>query len=132
MKIDVREMLNKFNSGMKDLGETNPEVTGAFGNLLGATYTPNKLSTKEKELISIGISVHTRCEYCIVYHVYHALNAGADREEIMEASLVAVCMGGGPSMTYVVSLVKDSIDEFEKDFVKSESESAIKEEILSN
>lgn len=132
MKIDVREMLNKFNSGIKDLGKTNPEVSDAFGDLLGTIYAPNKLSNKEKELISIGISVHTRCEYCIVYHVYHALKAGADREEIMEASLVSVSMGGGPSMTYIVSYVKDSIDEFEKDFVKSEPEIATKEEILSN
>ncbi len=132
MKIDVRKMLNDFSSGMEDLGKTNPAVTGAFGNLISATSKPNKLTTKQKELISLGIAVHTRCEYCIVYHVYQAFKAGADREEIMEAALVAVCMGGGPSITYVVTWVKDSIDEFEKDFVKSEPELAIKEEIFSN
>ena len=122
MKTDVREMLKEFTVGMKDLGKSNTDYAVAFGQLLGTTLKPKKLSTKQKELISIGIAVHTRCEYCVVFHVNNAFKCGANREEIMEAALVAVCMGGGPSMTYVVTLVKDSIDEFEKDFLKSEVE----------
>jgi len=38
--------------------------------------------------------------------------------EIIEAAMVAVAFGGGPSMAYSVSLLKDSIDEFEPDFKK--------------
>ncbi len=30
--------------------------------------------------------------------------------------MVAVAFGGGPSIAYSVTLLKDSIDEFEKDF----------------
>ena len=36
----------------------------------------------------------------------------------MESSMVAVAFGGGPSMTYVVNLLKASAEEFENDFVK--------------
>ncbi|TPB51090.1 carboxymuconolactone decarboxylase family protein, partial [Burkholderia pseudomallei] len=54
---------------------------------------------------------------CIVCHTYAALELGATREEIMEAAMVAVGFGGGPSMAYSATLLKDCIDEFEKDFI---------------
>ncbi len=126
MKSNVREMLKEFTIGMKDLGKSNTDFAVAFGQLLGTTLKPKKLSTKQKELISIGIAVHTRCEYCVVFHVHNAFKCGATRDEILEAAFVAVCMGGGPSMTYLVTLVKSAVDEFEKDFVTSKSESSSK------
>ena len=113
-----REILNEFLGGLKEVGKTNGEEVNAFMNLLGATYKPKAVDVKTKELISVGISAYNRCEYCIVYHVYKALEAGASREEIMEAAMVAVAFGGGPSMAYSVSLLRDSITEFESDFCK--------------
>jgi len=119
MKRVPREMLNEFLSGLKEVGKTNGEQVNAFMNLLQATYKPNAIDVKTKELISVGISAYNRCEYCIVYHVYKALEAGASGEEIMEAAMVSVAFGGGPSMAYSVSLLKDSITEFKSDFSKS-------------
>ncbi len=116
MKKNVREMLNDFMGGLNTLSETHGEQVGAFMNLLGTNYAEGALNTKTKELISIGIAAYNRCEYCIVFHVYKALEAGATRDEIIEAAMVAVAFGGGPSMAYSVTLLKDSIDEFEKDF----------------
>lgn len=116
MKKDVREMLNDFTSGLGVLAETNGESVNAFMNLLGTNYAPGAVDVKTKELISVGIGAYNRCEYCIVFHVYKALEAGATREEIIEAAMVAVAFGGGPSMAYSVTLLKDAIDEFEKDF----------------
>jgi len=116
MKKDVREMLNDFMNGLGELGETNGENVNAFMGLLGKTYEEGALDTKTKELISVGIAAYNRCEYCIVFHVYKALEAGATRAEIMEASMVSVAFGGGPSMAYSVTLLKDAVDEFEKDF----------------
>ncbi|MDD3890002.1 MAG: carboxymuconolactone decarboxylase family protein, partial [Syntrophomonadaceae bacterium] len=40
------------------------------------------------------------------------------REEILDAAMVAVAFGGGPSMAYTVTLLKDSLDEFAPDFNK--------------
>ncbi len=116
MKKDVREMLNDFMNGLGELGETNGENVNAFMGLLGKTYEDGALDTKTKELISVGIAAYNRCEYCIVFHVYKALEAGATRAEIMEAAMVSVAFGGGPSMAYSVTLLKDAVDEFEKDF----------------
>ena len=111
-----RELLNAFTGGLEELGKTNPENMNAFMGLLGSSYTPGKLDLKAKELISVAIGVYNRCEYCIVFHVYKALEAGASREEIMEAAMVSLAFGGGPTIAYSVTLMKDSIDEFEKDF----------------
>ncbi|MCC5909255.1 MAG: carboxymuconolactone decarboxylase family protein [Clostridiaceae bacterium] len=116
MSKGPRELLNDFMKGLEDVQQTNKNHIAAFMRLLGASYKPEAVDVKTKELISVGIAAYSRCEYCIVYHVYKALEAGATREEIMEASMVAVAFGGGPSMAYSVTLLKDSIDEFEKDF----------------
>lgn len=113
---NVREMLNEFVGGLGVLGETNGEAVGAFMGLLGATYEPGAMDLKSKELISVAIGCYNRCEYCIVYHSYKAFEAGASKEEIIEAAMVSVAFGGGPSMAYSVTLLKECIDEFEGDF----------------
>lgn len=115
MAYDVRQMLKDFTDGLTTVGKTNgKEVTG-FLNMLGATYADGALDNKTKEIISIAVSVFSRCEYCIVYHTHQALKAGASAEEIMESAMVAVAFGGGPSMGYTVTLLEESVREFSKD-----------------
>jgi len=116
MAYNVREMLNSFVEGLGTLSETNPENVSAFMGLLGTTYEPKALDLKTKELMSVAIGCYNRCEYCIVYHSYKAFEAGATKEEIVEAAMVAVAFGGGPSMAYSVTLLKECIVEFEGDF----------------
>jgi alkylhydroperoxidase/carboxymuconolactone decarboxylase family protein YurZ len=53
-----------------------------------------------------------------VFHTYKALEAGATRQEIYEAAMVSVAFGGGPSMAYAVSLLKDSVEAFAPEFRK--------------
>ena len=79
---DVRTMLNDFVGGLGKLGETNEAHVQAFMNLLGTNYAEGALSVKTKELISVAIGAYNRCEYCIVYHVYKAYEAGATREDV--------------------------------------------------
>ncbi len=116
MAYNVREMLNSFVGGLGTLGETNGQAVEAFMGLLGAAYEPKAVDVKTKELISIGIACYNRCEYCIVYHAYKAFEAGATKEEILEASMVAVAFGGGPAMAYTVTLLQACIKEFENEF----------------
>lgn len=118
MSRKPREILNDFFGGLQDVGKSNPEQAKAFYDLLGASYKPGAVDLKTKELISVAIGTYNRCEYCIVYHVHKALEAGATPEEIMETALVAVAFGGGPSMAYVGTLLKASIEEFKNDFPK--------------
>jgi len=87
-----------------------PDVMRGFKEILGASLKPGKLSTKEKEFVALGIALYARCSYCVVIHTKKCVEAGATREEIMEACGVAVAMGGGPAATYV-NLVLKTLDE---------------------
>lgn len=117
MEMSPRKALNAFMKGLEAMNTEEEAFTKAFFNLLGTAYSHNgTLPVKYKELVSVGIAAYNRCEYCIVYHVYKALEAGAQRKEILEAAMVAVAFGGGPSMAYTSTLVRDCIDEFEQDF----------------
>jgi len=118
MAESPREMLNAFHGGLVSFTEADAskDTAGAFMNLLGADYAEGAISTKTKELISVGIACFSRCVYCIVYHTYKAYEAGATRDEILQASMVSVAFGGGPAMAYSATVLKDSLDEFENDF----------------
>ena len=113
-----REMIMNTNAGIQEIVKTNGEQLGAFGNFAGSVFKPGALDTKTKELISIGITVHTRCEYCIVEHTRKALEAGATREEIIEAAMTAAVFGGGPALTYIANVLIPSINEFAPEFNK--------------
>ncbi len=116
MNYDVRQMLKDFTSGLTIMGRTHDKEVNAFLGMLGTNYAPGAVDVKTKELASVAIAVFSRCEYCIVYHTYKALEAGANRDEIIEIAMIAVAFGGGPSMAYSVTLLHESIQEFEKDF----------------
>jgi AhpD family alkylhydroperoxidase len=84
-----------------------PEVMAGFGAL-------HSSDTKSKELIALGIAITVHCDGCIAFHVHDALNAGASRQEIVEAIGVAILMGGGPSMVYGCEAL-EALNEFEKE-----------------
>ena len=53
------------------------------------------LAQKYKELIALGISISNKCYGWIEYHVSSAVDIGTSREEILEATAVAVALSGG-------------------------------------
>jgi AhpD family alkylhydroperoxidase len=91
-----------------------PEVMAGFGALHSSAVSKGALDTKSKELIALGIAITVHCDGCIAFHVHDALNAGASRQEIVEAIGVAILMGGGPSMVYGCEAL-EALNEFEKE-----------------
>ena len=84
----------------------HPGVMKAFWGLHKAAIATGALDTKTKELITLAISVATRCDDCIAHHTYDALEAGATKEEIADALGVAILMGGGTSVVYATHAVE--------------------------
>ena len=70
------------------------------------------LDTKTKELIALGLSIASRCGWCISYHVNQAIKAGATRKELMEAGYVTVLMYGSQALMEMNDLL-DAINQFE-------------------
>src|SRR4029078_10306967 len=60
----------------------------------------SKIPRKYRELIAIAVACTTQCPYCIEVHSKGAKAAGASREEIVEASLVAAALRAGGAATH--------------------------------
>ena len=101
MASHAKEYYENNASAMKDVRTLMPDVMKGFAALHQATMKAGALTVVEKELIALSIGLATRCENCIYSHVRAALNAGATREQVLEAAGVAVLMQGGPTYTYL-------------------------------
>ena len=122
--FNARERLANFQNGVGVLMKENPGTTSALMGFVGASLAKGALTVREKELVAIGISVHTGCEDCIAVHTYKALEAGCTRQEILESSGVAIMLGGGPVLGASSSLLLAALNEFEKDFAGKKAANA--------
>ncbi|MGB9661476.1 MAG: carboxymuconolactone decarboxylase family protein [Moorellaceae bacterium] len=112
---EPNKLLEDFTSGLGRLGDDLPEVADAFVRLTNWCFAEGAIPAKYKELIAVAIGVYARCEYCIAYHVKKALEAGATREEILEAAAEAIAFGGSPATAYCATLVQQCLDAFEEE-----------------
>ncbi|MEA1964849.1 MAG: carboxymuconolactone decarboxylase family protein [Candidatus Aerophobetes bacterium] len=69
------------------------------------------LSEKVSHLIAIVAGMIKGCEWCIAVHTHAAIEAGATKEEILEACWIAVEMDGGPGLVHIIP-VMEAIEEF--------------------
>ncbi|WP_414833068.1 carboxymuconolactone decarboxylase family protein [Afifella sp. YEN Y35] len=65
-----------------------------------AAFAPGAIDVKAKELMALAVSIVTKCEPCMEWHLHQALTHGASEEEIYETIDVAIEMGGGPALAY--------------------------------
>jgi AhpD family alkylhydroperoxidase len=100
----MKELMDKYKKAMAEVSNFNPEEFKKFVDFVNTVLKDGKLDLKTKELIAVGIAVALRCAYCIGIHTEKAFKAGATEDEIMEAGMVAVLMGGGPALTYLTDL----------------------------
>jgi len=110
--MKTEEFIAKFKGDIEKMKAQVGPATNGFAGLFNKAMAEGALTVREKELIAIGIAVAKQCEPCIKLHVQKCLDAGAVREEILEASGVAVMMGGGPAYTHV-PMVIEALDELE-------------------
>jgi len=61
---------------------------------------------KYRELIAIAVSATTQCPYCMEAHAKAAHAAGATREEVVEASLIAAALRAGGAATHGAMALK--------------------------
>ncbi len=109
MSRDVGAFFAQWEQDQGKLKDQTPDVMRGFGGMFQAVMKEGALSVREKELIALGIGLVERCVPCINLHVKKALDAGATREQILEAAGVAVMMRGGPAFTHVPEVI-DALD----------------------
>ena len=65
-----------------------------------------KIPRKYRELIALAVACTTQCPYCLDVHTRNAKKAGATREEVAEASLLAAALRAGAAVTHGALAVK--------------------------
>ena len=92
--------------------EAVPGMMKAYDHLRDEVYKDGALSEKTKRLIAIGISLRAGCDPCIFHQTKAAVDAGATRDEVMEAVSVAVAMCGSTALGWSWPVVQ-LLDELE-------------------
>lgn len=85
-----------------------------FSALDEKAYSEGAISKKNKELMGLAISVVTRCNECILYHLETSMNAEATLDEIMEAIKIGVIGGGSityPNARFALKMIEELIKE---------------------
>lgn len=96
------------------LGTDYRGLMGPFGVLKRHTVEDDgALPSKTKRLIALALAVANGCKWCIALHVEGSMDAGASKDEIIEACFVSVMMAGGPAVFHM-QLVMDAIEEYSK------------------
>jgi len=101
MTNEAKEFFEQFKSDVAKMKEQSADAVNSFAALFSKIMKDGALSVREKELIALGIGVAQRCKPCIRLHVQKSLDAGATKEQILEAASVAIMMGGGPAYTHL-------------------------------
>lgn len=110
---DALEFLKNVQNTLQTLGKIYPEAMRGFQEFMGGVKKSGALSQKFKELIGVALSIAKQCKFCVAWHVKRALEAGATREEVIETSMVAGTLGGGPSLMFT-SYVLKALEDFGK------------------
>jgi AhpD family alkylhydroperoxidase len=84
----------------------NVKTYKPFLELEEKAFSDGALKKKIKELMALSISIVTKCEPCMEWHLDQAMQSGATDEEIFEAIDVAIEMGGGQAGAYARFVLK--------------------------
>lgn len=107
--MNIKEQ-NEKRASLNKLMADNDEFFSIFGSLDDDVYADGAIPKKYKELTGLSISVLSRCDECILYHLQGCVSAGASKEEIVEAVKIGVIGGGSityPSARYAFRMMKE-------------------------
>ena len=92
---------------LKEMGKLAPSDFEAWLNLDKIVGREDGAIPKQyRELIALAVACTTQCPYCIEVHSKGAKRAGASREQIVEASLLAAALRAGGAATHGAMALK--------------------------
>ena len=109
MSQEIKDFFEKFKNDAAKMKEQTPDMINGFGGLFAKVMGKGAITVLEKEFIAVAIGVAIQCGPCIRLHVKKCIEAGATKEQILEAACVAVMMGGGPAYTHI-PIVIDTLE----------------------
>lgn len=106
MSEEAKEFFEKFEVQMTKVQASAPDTVSGFMGFFKKVMADGAMTSREKELVALGIGVAVQCEACIRLHTKKSLDAGATKEQIIEAASVAVMMAGGPAFTHLGMVIE--------------------------
>jgi len=91
---------------LRDMKKLAPADFDAWAGLDRIVARDGAIPRKYRELMAIAVACTTQCPYCIEAHAKGARAAGASREEIVEASLIAAALRAGAGATHGTMALK--------------------------
>jgi AhpD family alkylhydroperoxidase len=91
---------------LKEMRKLAPAEFEAWFNLDSIVKRDGAIPRKYRELIAVAVACTTQCPYCIEAHAKGAKAAGATREELVEASLLAAALRAGGAATHGAMALK--------------------------
>ncbi|GAB6178669.1 hypothetical protein JCM16814_35610 [Desulfobaculum senezii] len=98
------------------LAKMQKDAGNVFPKYLEFTKEISQFSSidhKTQELIHVACSMMSQCEMCISLHIQGAASNGATKEEIMQAAMLAISMGGSPKVMYMKYVFEELEDLFD-------------------
>jgi AhpD family alkylhydroperoxidase len=84
--------------GFKQLAPREFSAFLEFDKIVGRE--DGTIPRKYRELIAIAVACTTQCPYCLDVHTGAAKRAGATREEVAEAAMLAAALRAGAAVTH--------------------------------
>ena len=92
---------------LKEMKQLAPNDFGAWVGLDKIVGREDgTIPRKYRELIALAVACTTQCPYCLEVHAKAAKAAGATREEVVEASLLAAALRAGAAATHGLMALK--------------------------
>jgi alkylhydroperoxidase/carboxymuconolactone decarboxylase family protein YurZ len=113
MQYEPKKIMTEFNRLMTDIRKSIPDQYDAFMAEKQTLTKSGKIPEKTKWLLLLVAGVAQKCPVCIPRAVQHCLEMGWSKEEMLEACMVAVLVGGSSVMTYVTFVAK-AIEDLQK------------------
>ncbi len=104
-------LAEEYRDGLASFGRMMPDVLNAYTRFTSHCFAPGELSSKQKHLMALAISLFSGNEHCIVYHLEAALSEGVSEKELAETVGVAGAYGGGATFAHGVILINEVMEE---------------------
>jgi AhpD family alkylhydroperoxidase len=95
---------------LKKIGELKTLAPDAFRGFVELDKIVGRedgaIPRKYRELIALAVACTTQCPYCLDVHTRGAKKAGASREEVAEAALLAAALRAGAAATHGLLALK--------------------------
>ena len=85
---------------LKEMKKLAPADFDAWVGLDKIVGRDGAIPRKYRELLAIAVACTTQCPYCLDVHTRNAKKAGATREEVAEAALLAAALRAGAAATH--------------------------------